>query len=175
TAQPPHPARMSLHFHPTDSSEKSTASGCNHRWFDFAVTCIYTQCMEKWNPSELSECYCLAARRRAREITRFYDRRLKEHGLRSTQFSVLAVLAMYDSMPLVKLADALGLERTTLTRSAVLLEKRGWIRSDPSDDARMRPLRLTKSGRQKLEGAFPIWKAAQKEAKKRFGSDSIRQ
>ena len=127
--------------------------------------------MEKSNFSECSECFCLAARRRAREITRFYDRRLKEHGLRSTQFSVLAMLAMNDSMPLVKLADALGLERTTLTRSLVLLEKRGWIRSEASADARMRPLRLTKSGRQKVERAFQGWKAAQREAKKRFGSD----
>jgi len=129
--------------------------------------------MEKWNVSECSECYCLAARRRAREITRLYDRRLREYGLRSTQFSVLAILAMNDSMPLVKVANALGLERTTLTRSAVLLEKRGWIRSDASSDARMRPLRLTKSGRQKVERAFRGWKAAQQEAKRRFGADSI--
>ena len=120
------------------------------------------------NLADCTGCYCLAARRHAREVTRVYDRWLKPHGLRSTQFSVLVALAMAESVPLVKLADALGLDRTTLSRSAVLLEKRGWIRSDQAVDARVRPLRLTRSGRSKLERAYQGWKAAQQEAKKRF-------
>ena len=32
-------------------------------------------------------CYCLAARRVARALTRLYDARLRQHGLRATQFS----------------------------------------------------------------------------------------
>jgi DNA-binding MarR family transcriptional regulator len=106
-------------------------------------------------------CHCLAARRRARAITRLFDDRLRSHGLRATQFSVLAVLALRGPSPIGELADALGLERTTLTRSAALLEKRGWITSDRSPDSRERPIKLTTSGRRKLESAFPAWKAAQ--------------
>ena len=115
----------------------------------------------------LSGCHCLAARRRAREITRIYDGYLRPHGLRATQFSVLAALTFQDAVPLGRLAEALGMERTTLTRSTVLLEKKGWIRSDASQDARIRPLRITASGRRKLEQAFESWKAAQKAARKK--------
>ena len=106
-------------------------------------------------------CLCLAARRRAREITRIYDAHLRPHGLRATQFSLLAALALGDGTPVVRLADALGLERTTLTRGAAILERHGWIASEAAGDARLRPMRLTATGRQKLESAYPAWQAAQ--------------
>jgi len=110
---------------------------------------------------ETRQCHCLAARRRARAVTRHFEARLRVHGLRATQFSILAVLALAGPMPMRKLAQMLGLERTTLTRSATLLEREGWVRTGHSEDARERPLRLTPTGRRKLEAAYPSWKAAQ--------------
>ncbi len=68
-----------------------------------------------------TQCHCLAARRRARAITRHYEAKLRRHGLRATQFSILAALALAGPMPTGRLAELLGLERTTLTRSAALL------------------------------------------------------
>lgn len=106
-------------------------------------------------------CHCLAARRYARAITRLYEEKLRPHGLRATQFSILAVLALKGPTRMGELARVLGLERTTLTRSAALLRRNGWIRDARSEDARERPLELTPSGRRKLEEAFPAWKAAQ--------------
>lgn len=106
-------------------------------------------------------CHCLAARRRARELTRLYEKKLRPHGLRATQFSVLAALALKGPTPISELAELLGLERTTLTRSAALLEGSGWVETDRSGDARERPLRLTPAGRRKLEAAFPAWKEVQ--------------
>jgi DNA-binding MarR family transcriptional regulator len=108
-----------------------------------------------------ADCHCLAARRAARAITRTFDDRLRKHGLRATQFSVLAMLALSGPAPVSELAESLGMERTTLTRSATLLEKRGWITSDRASDRRQRPLKLTAAGRRKLQSAFPAWKAAQ--------------
>jgi DNA-binding MarR family transcriptional regulator len=107
------------------------------------------------------ECHCLAARREARAITRTYDDHLRRHGLRATQFSVLAVLELSGPTPISELAESLGMERTTLTRSAALLERRGWIATGGAADRRQRRLRLTASGRRKLHSAFPAWKAAQ--------------
>lgn len=111
--------------------------------------------------SETRACHCLAARRRARELTRLYEEKLRPHGLRATQFSILAALAQKGPTPLGELAEILGLDRTTLTRSADLLERHGWIDTAPSEDARERPLRLTTEGRHKVESAFPAWKEAQ--------------
>jgi DNA-binding MarR family transcriptional regulator len=111
--------------------------------------------------SACKACYCLAARRAARAITRLYEEKLRPHGLRATQFSILAALALKGPTLVGELAELLGLERTTLTRSAALLERNGWVRAGRSEDARERPLRLTPAGRRKLEGAFPAWQEAQ--------------
>ena len=111
--------------------------------------------------SPTRNCHCLAARRRARELTRFYEERLRPHGLRATQFSILAVLAQTGPTLITDLAELLGLERTSLTRSANVMEREGWIEDAPSDDGRERPLQLTDGGREKVEAAFPAWKEAQ--------------
>jgi DNA-binding MarR family transcriptional regulator len=105
-------------------------------------------------------CPCLAARRRARALTRHFDAYLRPHGLRSTQFSVLAALAQRGPTGRGRLADGLGLERTTLTRSAATLERHGWIETLEADDGRERPLALTLDGRRALDAALPAWKAA---------------
>jgi DNA-binding MarR family transcriptional regulator len=107
------------------------------------------------------DCHCLAARRQARAITRLYEERLRAHGLRATQFSILASLALKGPTPIGRLADFLSLERTTLTRSAALLERNGWVATDETEDAREHLLRLTSSGRRKLQSAFPAWKEVQ--------------
>lgn len=114
-------------------------------------------------------CHCLAARRKARAITRLYEEKLRPHGLRATQFSILAALALKGPTPITGLADLLGLERTTLTRGAALLERNGWAGVALPEDGRERPLRLTPAGRRKLEGAYPAWKAAQELAGRGFG------
>jgi DNA-binding MarR family transcriptional regulator len=111
--------------------------------------------------SPTRNCHCLAARREARELTRRYEEKLRPHGLRATQFSVLAALAQKGPTLITELADLLGLERTTLTRSAGVMEENGWIEDAPSDDGRERPLRLTDEGRRKVEAAFPAWKEVQ--------------
>ena len=111
--------------------------------------------------SACKSCHCLAARRHARAITRLFEEKLRPHGLRATQFSVLAALALKGPTPVKKLAEALGLERTTLTRVGAVLERNGWVSIARAENARERPLRLTLAGRRKLERAFPAWREAQ--------------
>jgi DNA-binding MarR family transcriptional regulator len=119
-----------------------------------------------------ARCHCLAARRSARAITRLYDAELRPHGLRATQFSILVALALAGPRPIGALAEGLGLDRTTLTRGAALLERDGWVAAEPSDDARERRLRLTRAGRRKLESAYPAWNAAQDSAERRLRASS---
>ena len=109
---------------------------------------------------ETRACPCLAARRRARAVTRHFDGFLRPHGLRSTQFSILAMLAQRGPTGRIRVADGLGLERTTLPRSAATRERLGWIEPRGTDDARERPLALTEAGRRVLEAALPAWKEA---------------
>lgn len=90
-----------------------------------------------------------------------YEEKLRPHGLRATQFSILAALTLKGQTPTGELAELLGLERTTLTRSAMLMERNGWIRHATSSDARRHPLEIMPTGRRKLEAAFPDWKSVQ--------------
>lgn len=107
-------------------------------------------------------CHCLASRRAARAITRLYEEHLRPYGLRATQFSALSALAQRGPTPITTLADMLGLERTTMTRGAALLERNGWVETAPSRDSRERPLRITDAGIETLRAALPAWQAAQR-------------
>jgi DNA-binding MarR family transcriptional regulator len=106
-------------------------------------------------------CHCLAARREARAVTRIFEAKLRPFGLKATQFSVLASLALKGATPVSDLADFLVLERTTLTRVAAVMARNGWIRVTAGEDARLRPLQITPMGRRKVEAAFPAWQEAQ--------------
>ena len=110
---------------------------------------------------ETRDCYCLEARRHARAITRLYEEKLRPHGLRATQFSVLATLKLKGPSPVTELADFLVVERTTMTRGAAVMAKRGWIEPAETDDARVRAWQLTQQGKLKLKEAFPAWKEVQ--------------
>lgn len=121
--------------------------------------------------SATRDCHCLAARKRAREITRQYEEKLRPHGLRATQFSILAALSQTGPTRLGELADLLGLERTSLTRSANRLQDEGWIAEAEAADARVRTLQLTPAGRKTVERAYPAWKAAQAEVERRLETE----
>lgn len=109
-----------------------------------------------------TDCHCLDARRQARAISRLYDEQLRPYGLRATQFSVLVALEVGAGAPLAVLADTLGLDRTTFTRSTALLRRKGWIVSARSDDGREHRMRLSAAGRRKLHEAYPAWQQAQR-------------
>ena len=109
-----------------------------------------------------TECHCLDARREARAISRLYDEQMRPHGLRATQFSVLVALELGGGAPLGMLADTLGLDRTTFTRSAALMRRKGWIATAQSDDGREHRMTLTAAGRRKLHEAHPAWQRAQR-------------
>jgi DNA-binding MarR family transcriptional regulator len=119
--------------------------------------------------SACGSCLCLASRQAARAITRIFDREMRRHGLKTTQFSVLVMLALRGSLPLGKLAAFLGLERTTLTRSLDILEKKGLIASEAAEDARRRQVRITPAGRRRVDGALPAWRTAQEGVRRRLG------
>lgn len=121
---------------------------------------------ERLNLTLCMRCHCLAARRKAREMTRLYEAKLRPHGLKATQFSILVALAAAGPKPIGVLAGALGLERTTLTRGAALLIRDGLVTEAPSQDSRERQLTITGRGRRKLEAAYPAWKAAQEKVDK---------
>ena len=103
----------------------------------------------------------MALRQAARALTQRYDAAFSVAGIRSTQFSVLVALAQAPSVPLSRLAEALVMDRTTLTRNLAPLLRRGLVEESAAEDKRVRSYALTARGKQLLTRALPDWKGAQ--------------
>jgi DNA-binding MarR family transcriptional regulator len=109
-------------------------------------------------------CACTNLRRASRAVTQLFDTYLDEVGLKATQFTVLATLALGEERPptIGELADTLVLEQSSLSRNLAVLERLGFIRLAPGEeDRRERIVTLTRSGRTALTKAFPVWRKAQ--------------
>jgi DNA-binding MarR family transcriptional regulator len=107
------------------------------------------------------QCVCTAARRRSRELTRAFEKAMRGAGVRGTQFTVLATLVQTGPIPTTRLANFLGLERTTLTRNLGPLVREGFVRIDDGEDRRVHNVSITAKGEEAARRAFPFWKKAQ--------------
>ena len=121
-------------------------------------------------------CNCLALRQAARLATQLYDQHLAPSGLRTTQFSVLAKLKLLGPASINALAAELVLDRTTLGRNILPLERDGLIAIEPSaTDARSKELRLTRKGAARLGPALKQWAEAQKRFEAVYGGERTTQ
>jgi DNA-binding MarR family transcriptional regulator len=122
--------------------------------------------------SSLQDCNCLAIRQAARHVSQFYDQLFAPTGLRATQFAVLNRLRRDGPMTINALAGALVMDRTTLGRNILPLQRDGLIEIVASPaDRRRRELCLSAAGADKLDLAVERWKVAQARFDTVFGSE----
>ncbi len=114
-------------------------------------------------------CTCGNLRRAMRAVTQAYDAALAPSGLRATQFNVLVAIAHIGRPPLSRLAEALVMDRTTLSRNLRPLERDGLVAIAAGGDRRTREIRLTPKGRKALERALPLWERVQGRMRAGFG------
>ncbi|MGP8233051.1 MAG: MarR family winged helix-turn-helix transcriptional regulator [Methylovirgula sp.] len=126
-------------------------------------------------PSELNiatACNCLAVRQAARRITQLYDRFLAPSALRTTQFSILSWLSRAGPMSIHALAQAMVMDRTTLGRNILPLERERLIAVRQStEDRRSKLLHVTPEGLARLKEANAGWKQAQSAFEGAFGAE----
>src|SRR6202045_373462 len=109
------------------------------------------QAMHRDSQPKLEDCNCLAVRQAARHVTQFYDQFLAPTGLRTTQFSILAKLKRIGPMTINTLARDLVMDRTTLGRNILPLEREGLIAIvTGNSDRRSKELHLTEAGADRL-------------------------
>jgi DNA-binding MarR family transcriptional regulator len=108
------------------------------------------------------DCNCLAIRQAARHVTQFYDQLLAPIGLRATQYAILTRLRRDGPLAINALASALVMDRTTMGRNILPLQREGLIEIVSSDvDRRRRELRLSAKGLARQRVAGERWDAAQ--------------
>ena len=112
---------------------------------------------------DLQSCLCLALRRTTRIVTQRYDAALRPFGIRATQVSILTAAASGDGVPLTPLAEAFGMERTTLLRNVRPLVRQGLVEVRRAAGHRHDELRATAKGRRMLARAYPAWRRVQDE------------
>ena len=117
------------------------------------------------------DCNCLAVRQAARHITQFYDQLLAPSGLRTTQFSILAKLRRLSPMTINALAAEMVMDRTTLGRNILPLERDDLIAVEQSSrDRRSKELRVTEAGEARFRAGMKGWVQAQRKFETAFGA-----
>jgi DNA-binding MarR family transcriptional regulator len=132
---------------------------------------------EAWRQAvaeQTATCALANLRRAARAVTRMFDEALAPSGLRSTQFTLIATVAAHETISMSDLADALGMDRTTLARNLGPLERDHLVRVEPGADQRVRLVSLTDSGLERLKTAAPLRAAAQRRVVSALGVDTFK-
>jgi DNA-binding MarR family transcriptional regulator len=119
---------------------------------------------------ELFPCYCATLRQAARALTSRYDAKLLPVGLRATQFALLQTLEVKRGARIRDLEELLTMDQTTLTRNLAILSRRRLIQVIKRPSAREKCWGVTKSGKDLLEIATPLWRKAQAEVRAQFGA-----
>jgi len=117
------------------------------------------------------ECNCFMVRSAARHVTQLYDQILAPVGLHVTQFSILAKLKRLGPLTINLLAKDMVMDRTTLSRNVLPLERDGLIKIEASAaDGRAKELHVTKAGEKRLQAGSEAWERAQARFERRFGA-----
>jgi len=114
-------------------------------------------------------CYCATLRQTARAVTVLYEEMLAGSGLHATQYTALQLLDAAPKLTTTELADALGVDQTTATRTLALIKKSGYASDAVGDDRRQRHWTLQAEGKALLRKLTPRWEAAQKAFEERIG------
>ncbi|HEX4411169.1 MAG TPA: MarR family winged helix-turn-helix transcriptional regulator [Xanthobacteraceae bacterium] len=115
-------------------------------------------------------CNCLALRQAARHVTQFYDEFLAPSGLRSTQYSILARLQRRGALTINTLAAEMVMDRTTLGRNLLPLERDGLIAIGRGKaDRRSKEICLTPAGAVRQREGSKAWDQAQARFESTFG------
>ena len=120
-----------------------------------------------------SPCVCATLRMTTRAVARLYDQELAPHGLRTTQYSILARLEVEGPLSIGHLAARLAMDRTTLSREAAPLVRAALVEQNAGEDRRRRVLTLSPEGRARLEAARPAWRKAQRRVRAELGYDRV--
>ena len=79
-------------------------------------------------PDALPEiCSCLGLRMASRHLTQFYDLQMAPVGLTISQFSILVRTRRHDGIRINALASDLSMDRTTMSRNLLPLEREGLL------------------------------------------------
>jgi DNA-binding MarR family transcriptional regulator len=123
----------------------------------------------------LEACAGWNVRLAARRITQFLEQRMAGSGLSFAQFGLMAEIASAADDTITTLAERMGLDQSTLSRTLRTLEGDGLVEIAVAEsDQRKRMVWLTEKGARRLEAALASWRQAHAELDKFLSTDLVR-
>ena len=121
-------------------------------------------------------CAVFNLRKASRVVTQLYEEIMKPSGILPTQFTLLVASRAWGPITISSMAEALVMDRTTLTRNLKPLEREGLLSVSPGkDDQRAREVSLTSKGLKQLKQALPLWNEAQRKIRQSLGTSRLDQ
>jgi DNA-binding MarR family transcriptional regulator len=115
-------------------------------------------------------CYCATLRQAARAATALYEAALGDSGVPLTQFTALQVMMSCPNLTTTELAEFIGIDQTTATRTLAHIKKAGLARTVSAGDRRERRWVLTAKGEGTVSKLMTKWETAQAAFEARLGS-----
>lgn len=117
---------------------------------------------------------CLGVRisRLHRLVARQFEHALRPVGLTLPQLEVLSVLMLRGSVKPTVVADALAVERSTISRNLSVMEQKGWVMRESSPSGRSASVAITDKGTSVLAGAKEAWARAQADVIDQVGANA---
>ena len=124
------------------------------------------------SPMELQAlpCYCATLRQAARAATTLYEAVLADSGVPLTQFTALQVMTRSPGLTTTELAEIIGIDQTTATRTLAHIKKAGLARTTSADDRRERRWVLSAEGERTMRKLMTKWEKAQESFEARLGA-----
>jgi DNA-binding MarR family transcriptional regulator len=122
----------------------------------------------------IGSCAGWNARLLARRLTQFFEQRMADSGLSFAQFGLMAEIASAADDTITALAERMGLDQSTLSRTLRTLAADGLVEIAIADgDQRCRLVWLTEHGARRLEAALGTWRKAHAELSRRLPVDRV--
>src|SRR5438132_10680250 len=115
-------------------------------------------------------CYCATLRQAARAATALYEAALGDSGVPLTQFTALQVMTRSPGLTTTELAEIIGIDQTTATRTLAHIKKAGLARTTSAGDRRERRWVLSAEGERTMRKLMTKWEKAQEAFEARLGS-----
>ena len=97
-----------------------------------------------------------------KRVTREFEQEFRDSNLSLAQFALLVNIGRAEPASGTEIANRLGSDVSTLSRTIELLVKRGLVLQKRGEDRRVRVYCLTDAGHEALADAIPKWRRAKR-------------
>lgn len=112
-------------------------------------------------------------KRASEELLKLYTKTIAPAGVTPVQYLILLRIHELQSGSLREIADAIGVDRSTLARTIRPLEKNGLVKDNKPLGARNGVLVLTPEGETVFRNAQALWNEAQDIVAARLGKEGV--